>query len=546
MDYKLTPELVNKIIKEIEMEENLRRKRIAWDSDQIKNGNLKQYVEKRIQQMYPKTWKMYTVTDYSILKKIVDKKSKAYNEAPIRRVQGENAATEIYQDICKRNNLNGAMKTFDEINNQHKHALMACFMDRTQGPVASSQLYWKFYALAPYEYDVVRDNDGKVRVVVLSYPSNYVTTRGMSDQYNALIAESGNYDEGSERFYSFWTDVEHIMVRVTGSSGKKSSLKIEFMPPTPEADGTNPYGILPFVYAPLDYENNYPIPSPLPMQTVELNALMSVYLTSANMQVGVLKITRPEKQKLTISSHSLYTAIEAPQSSRPEDGPTNVEFISPQPNMAGHKEAIQTYLTTILDEQGINGSQVINGTQEFNSGLDRLLAQADTQQIIEENQNIYSKAEEEIYKVVAQQMASVGQNVLPADGFTVIYRKPKVMISDNEKLQNLKTMKELGLWADYELVQMYDPNLSIDEAKQKILDIQTSRVEMATMFTDPTKVFNGAQVSSIVEVASRVASGELERTSGVNILITSFGVNKEQAELMIPTEGSSQNGNQPG
>lgn len=490
MDYTLTPELVEKIVKEIEMEENLRRKRIAWDSDQIKNGNLKSYVERRIQQMYPKTWKMYSITDYSILKKIVDKKGRAYNEAPIRKISGDPAATEIYQEITKRNSLDQAMKAFDEVYNQHKHSLIACFMDRTAGPVASSQLYWKFFALAPYEYDVVRDQDGKVKVVVLSYPSNFITTRGKSDGYNALISENGGYDEGNERFYSFWTDSEHIMIRVTGSSSKTNRLRIEFMPPTPEADGTNPYGVLPFVYAPMDFDNNYPISSPLPAQTVELNALMSVYLTSANMQVGVLKITRPEKQKLTISSHSLYTAIEAPQSSRPEDGPTNVEFISPQPNMSGHKEAIQTYLSTILDEQGINGSQLVNGQQEFSSGLDRLLAQADTQQIIEENQMMYSKVEEMIYKIVSSQMASVGQPILPDEGFNVIYRKPKVMISDNEKLQNLKTMKELGLWPDHELIQMYDPNLSVEEAKEKLSEIQRMRAETANQFVS---ALNGNQ-----------------------------------------------------
>jgi hypothetical protein len=475
MDYTLTPELVEKIIKEIEMEQNLRRKRIAWDSDQIKNGNLKTYVEQRIKQMYPKTWKMYTTTDYSVLSKIVNKKSKAYNESPIRSVQGEQSATEIYQDIVKRNNLNQAMKTFDEFYNQHKHSLIACFMDRTEGPIASSKLYWKFFALAPYEYDVIKDKDGVPKVVILSYPSSLVSKKGKGDGYNALISEAGNYDEGDERFYSFWTDQEHVMIRVTGSNSNKGMLRIDFMPPAEGADGSNPYGVLPFVYAPMDFDSNYPIPSPLPAQTVELNALMSVYLTSANMQVGILKITRPEKQKLAISSHSLYTAIEAPQSSRPEDGPTNVEFISPQPNMAGHKEAIQTYLMTVLDEQGLNGSQALSGNQEFSSGLDRLISQADVQQIIEENQNLYSRVEQAIYNIVRTQMTSVGQPVLPDEGFGIVYRKPKIMISDNEKLQNLETMKRLGLWQDYELLQMFDPNLDEDEAKEKIQMIGESR-----------------------------------------------------------------------
>jgi hypothetical protein len=538
INYQLTNDFVMQIVKEIESEENQRRKRIAYDSEQIKTGKLKEYVEARVKQMYPKTWQMYTVTDYSVLNKIVNKKSKAYNEPPIRKVYGDEAASEIYQNIVSKYGLNQAMKELDTQFNQHKHGLIACFMDRMAGPSARPNIFWKFYSLAPYEYDVIKDDDGQVKVVVLSYPSSYSLISN-GDSYNSLIAEAGKADEVyRERFYSFWTDSEHIMVRVKGSGRSKDKLTIEFMPPTPEANGTNPYGVLPFVYVPMDYDKNYPNPSPLPMQTVEFNALMSVYLTSANMQVGVLKITRPEKQKLTISSHSLYTAIEAPQSSRPEDKPTDVQFISPQPNMTGHKEAIATYLNSILDEQGISGSQLINPNQEFSSGFDRLLSQSDVQQIIEENQQLYSKVEGKIYEIIAYQLASIGQATLPLEGFQVIYRKPKVMISDKEKLENLRTMKDLGLWPDYELVQMYDPNLSEDEAKDKLISIQQSKLEMASMFTDPSKVFNGAQVAAIVDVSSKVGTGEISAEAGVNILITSFGIPEEQARSMV-SESSS-------
>jgi hypothetical protein len=112
------------------------------------------------------------------------------------------------------------------------------------------------------------------------------------------------------------------------------------------------------------------------------------------------------------------------------------------------------------------------------------------------------------------------------------------MLSDREKLENLKLMKDLGIWSDWELVQMYDPNLSPDEARQKLMDIQTAKVEMASQFTDPSKVFNGAQVSAIVEVAGKVGIGELTAEAGANILITSFGIPEEQARGMMPPEKS--------
>jgi len=535
--YKLTPEFIKKTVQEIETEDNLIRKRVAWNSDLIKDGGLKPFVKKRIEQMYPKTHEMYSVSDYSILKRIVDKKSKAYKESPLRRVARDEAASEIYNSIVKNYNLNGAMKCMDEYYNQHKYSMIAVFMDREPGPVSKPNIFFKFYALAPYEFDVVKDSDGKVQVVILSYPSNEVSNATRKDGYNSLIAESGNNDETDRpRTYAFWTKDEHLIVTAKGKT-KGDKLTIEYSP-AKGGNGLNPYGVLPFVYIPMDFNKNYPTQSPLPAQTVELNALMSVYLTSANMQIGILKITRPESQKLNISSQSLYTAIEAPQSSRPEDKPTDVEFISPSPNMSGHKEAITTYLTTILDEQGINGNQVIGANQEFNSGFDRLLAQADVQSIIEENQEMYSKVEQSIYSIVSKQLSTVGQNTLPSEGFQIIFKKPRVMITDKEKLENIKLMKDLGLWEDAELIQQYDPNLTIDEAKAKLLNIQNAKAEFANMFTDPSKVFNGAQVQSIVEIASKVGLGELTYDAGVSILIASFGVTEEQAKDMLPKPGS--------
>jgi hypothetical protein len=80
---------------------------------------------------------------------------------------------------------------------------------------------------------------------------------------------------------------------------------------------------------------------------------------------------------------------------------------------------------------------------------------------------------------------------------------------------------------------MYDPNLSEDEAKEKLISIQQSKLEMASMFTDPSKVFNGAQVAAIVDVSSKVGTGEISAEAGVNILITSFGIPEEQARSMV-------------
>jgi hypothetical protein len=484
-DIKLDSDTIRNIIGEIETEENLIRKRRAWNSELIRTGKLRPFVEMKIKEMYPKTHSMYSVSDYSILAKVIGKKAQSYKESPIRKVANQETASDVYNKITKRYNLNQAMTALDTIYNENKYGLVAAMLDRdVQGP--TSKAFWKFYALSPYEFDVIKNDDGEVECVIISYPQRSVT--GSGDGKDARIAELGKADEKSDiRCYSFWTKTEHLIVNVSGKNKDAKNITVEI----PDGgSGANPYGILPFVYVPMDYDSNFPNPSPLPHQTVEFNALMSVYLTSANMQVGILKITRPEKQKISIASQSLYTAIEVPQSSKPEDKPSDIDFISPTPNMSGHREALTTYLTTILDEQGIASNQVITPNEQYSSGFDRLLAQADVQSLIEINQELFGRVEAKIYEIVATQMQTVlNDSTLPIgdddDSFNIVYRKPKVMLSDNEKLQNLKLMKELGIWPDYELVQMYDPNLSVDEAKNKLQEIQQSKLEMASQFTQP-------------------------------------------------------------
>jgi hypothetical protein len=540
----LDSQTIEVIVRDIEKPENITRKRRAWNSELIRTGKLRPFVEARIKEMYPKTHQMYSISDYSVLAKVVSKKAKAYKESPIRRITWKEGSSDIYNEICKRYNLNQAMNQLDIIYNEHKYGMIACMMDREVAPSSTAKSFWKFYALAPYEFDVIKNDDGEVKCVILSYPPSSVTSGSGSDGHDAKIAESGKADEGSDvRTYSLWTETEHKIIKVTSSRDSKKNI-IEHIPLNGNPNGVNPYGVLPFVYVPMDYDANFPNPSPLPLQTVEFNALMSVYLTSANMQVGILKITRPEKQKINIASQSLYTAIEVPQSSRPEDKPSDIDFISPNPNMSGHREAIVTYLTAILDEQGISGSQVIKADQSFSSGFDRLLAQADVQAIIEENQEMYSRVEDRIFNVVAKQLMNVnGDNSLMVKehegSFVITYRKPRVLLSDNEKLTNLKLMKDLSLWSDAELIQMYDPNLSYDEAKEKLVQIYNDKVEMSSMFSDPDKVFNGAQVGAIVDVATKAGSGELTFDSAVNILMTSFGIAEETAKLLVPKTGST-------
>lgn len=476
--YELTEDFIKVIISEVEMSQNIDRKKREYISEQIYDGNLWFYVKNRIKDWYPKTYENYSISDYSLLKKIVDKKAKAYREPPIRKLDTE-AETEFYQGILKEGRFNDAMKRIDKLFNQHKYCALGIFKEPSEEP--NEEAHYKFIPLAPYTFDVIKDEEGCPQVFIISYPDEFVTDGPYKDLYNPIIAEQGNQDENSY-ILSLWTEKEHKLIRVRKTKVKgESSISFELVPIDNNPDGINPWGVLPFVFIPHDIDSNYPNPSPLPGQTVEVNALNSVYLTSGNMQIGQLILKYPAGQEIQTVNQGLMSAIKLPQSTEEGAPETDADYISPSPNLDGHRTSIMTFLNMILDEQGIAVGQVVTGqADKYSSGFDRALANADVQSIIEENQDLYTRIENEVYSIIQAIESSTNMQALRSDSLQIVFKKPKMLISDTEKLSNLKQMMELGLLEDFEKFMIIDPNLTEGQAKEKAARINKSRKDLVS------------------------------------------------------------------
>jgi hypothetical protein len=527
---ELTDSFIKKTIEEIESAQNRARKRQEWTNSEIYEGNLSKYVKNRVIEMFPQTGKTYTITDYSILKKIVDKKAKAYKENPIRKLENP-TETENYNAIVDEGDLNSAMKLFDKYINQHKYA---CIMALPEYKDDSKEFEeFKFMPLAPYEFDVVKNGEGDVECLILSYPDKSIK---LGTNLNLSIAMDGDGNEECNE-YVFWTEKEHRTFRAKIKRDVTSCQVMAFEEIIISDNGVNPFGVIPAVFAPCSYSPNYPVASPLPSQTVELNALLSIYLTSGSMQIGQLVLKYPSDQQITHVTHGLMNAMKLPQSKNPDDPETSAEYLSPTPDLAGQRESIVTYMNMILDEQGINSNQVTNPNEKFNSGFDRLLSMADVQGIIEENQETYREVEQELFEIIKQISSTIlGVNYV-SSGLSIIYKKPRVLSSDSEKLDNIKKMIDLGLLEEWEKFMVADPNLTELEAKDKMNKIEQEKInKLNSLGASSQDVFNGAQVSSIVEVANQVASGVINRETGANIVSLSFSIPLESALTMMPSE----------
>lgn len=469
---KMNENKLRSILARVNNPDNVERKKNEFNSYNIYDGNLRFYVNDKLKEMYPKTWKMFQVSDYSILKKIVDKKAKAYKETPLRKLETDEE-TRLYQSIVKKYSLNECMKNLDKLYNQHKYCLAAVFYERSPNALNVIEEKFKFIPLAPYEFDVELSELGELEIVILTYPDQQVQV----DIHNknpdtTLIKEKGI----ETQVHVVWTQVDHIIVNAYRKKGE--DWKYQIAPNEKNPNNENPYGVLPFVYLPMDFSDKYPIASPLSFQTIELNAEMSTYYTSGMMQIGTLVVSYPSSQAIEAVNTGLFTGMKMPQSENPDAPPTKAEYIAPSPNLSGHRESIITHMSAILDEQGINSNQIVKPDESFASGFDRLLASADVQDIIEDNQGFYGKVEQKIYKIIQSIYRNfIKRDIFKSEEINVIYKKPKVLISDTEKLTNIEKMDELGVLLPWEKFMIIDPNLSEDDAKLKYETLEKIRRE---------------------------------------------------------------------
>lgn len=489
---------VEQIIREIEMPDNLERKRRAWRSFKVVGGEQRRFVIDRLKTLFPKSYQSMRVSDVSIAKKITNKRAKAYKQSPIRRLQNE-LQTEELNELYKRDKFNSAWKLFDWNFNQFRDALFWVNWDPEATKFRPQIIY-------PFEYDIIRDQDtGELLMVALSSPDRIVTEirdddfQDFAEQHdglNKLIAEQQDDTYAQQKQYALWTPENNVLIQrereiFTDGEGKTVKITVEYLDIPGNPGNVNILGELPFVYRSAEQSFDYPTNNPLAKQSIDFNVLWSDLLSAASLQgFGQLKIKYPASMRDAVAKiHTgLTTAIELPQSENPDDPDTDADYINPKPDLAGQRETYLTYLRQILSEHGITTSQAITGDNEkFASGFDRLIAQADVQDVISDNQDTYADAENDVYKKVVAWFTKVipGSPPFPADEeLQIIYPKPKVMISDGETLDNIKKRMDLGLTDRVEALMILDPNLTKEDAEKRIAEIDKAKADAAKKMMD--------------------------------------------------------------
>lgn len=463
--------ILRRVITDIESAQNQERKRKEFDNCQIYNGEVVHYVNKRLKEIFPETYKEFTKSGINIAKKIVDKLSVSYSEKPKRYLNGGDEETDFYNEILEKAGGNAVFQLYNDYSILHKYAAMQVFYDYD----LNDELIIKLRGLNPTQFDRVVDDFGDTKMVVLSMPTEAGQTQIDGDNRKALIQDSA--DDQELRCYDIYTDENYRRVHVRGS-GENMYFKYEIFEDNP--NDLNPIGKIPFVFFQRGDTTLTPVPSSLGQETVTINEIMSVILTGGTLNCfGNLIIKHPAGQAISDEiANSLFGFLKLPQVDGADAKPTEADYINPQSNITAFREAVAAYAISILDDYGITAGQSLKGeTESFASGLDRALAMADTSKEVSKTQQYFSKNEQELFDIISAITEQAGYYNFISESITVIYKKEKPLISESEQLENIRLKIDLGLITRAQAVRELEPNMTVDEAKEQVIEVEQDKAQ---------------------------------------------------------------------
>ena len=518
--------VVSRILSETKMSEEKDRRTQSYNAYQVYSGNQETYVLNELKKLRPKSYTGYTISNISISKIVTDKRAQSYNESPIRTIDGNEDKMEALEEIYKQADAEKEMQFLDVNYNLNKYTLMWVnyLMDE-----AGESGKWMFQTLHPYQFTLVRDKDtGELLIVGLNYPSYDITNdarngdsygprlgAGKGDGVSDLIAENQSDSSSDAEIWVFWSKDQHVKVRMEQKTEyvdgvPELKINVDYLPIEGNANNVNPLGVLPFVLVTKDTAIDYPTVNPITTQSITYNVLQSETLSAKNLHgsgVATLKYPANMQGKLDMMNHGLMSLIELPQQ---EDQPaTEFDYHTSGSQLVPMKEIDNAYLMQVFHEHGIENVKMEAGGVDAMNGISRAIAGASVQKVIQRNQQTYSKLEKKMFEIIKAWDSFLGFNQFDEDDdLQIVFPKPKVHMSDKETLETIEKMLALGLIEEWEKYIKMDPNLSEEEAKEKLERVNAEKMQKANDFMESMSANQQIPINMDQEIRPQGNDGE--------------------------------------
>ncbi len=487
-DQLLEPKFREQVILEITGSENVERKLQQLKRTEMYRDQTKKYVMERLRRQKLKEETLIQMdaraTNVSICKKVINKLARIY-VGGVERIVPSKEDRQKVDEVARLLNLNQNMKKADRYRELHKNALVMVLPER-EWEKPTYTLKAKVYA--PWQFDVIEDyqDNETPRVIVFTdfVERNQmisVTEGGAGNGRDEIIADREEDKGECHRRFIWWSEKYHF------TTDDKGAVIAELSP----KNRLNPINMIPGVSLAEDQDGNFWAKGGDDL--IEGSLLLNVMLTDMNnimyqQGYGQLVVTGKDmKKQLDVGP---TTALLLEQEHKDDPTPT-AQFISASPPVDDWMKAVEQLVALILSTNNLSPSSVAGklDASQFPSGIAMLIEQSEALGDIDDMRGFFTHAERELWRVIDSWMRLYSSNKLLAEPFkeigqingvddlTLRFIDPKPAISEKEKLENLKVRKDLGLNTELELLKLDNPELTEQEAQQKLLRLKLEKAE---------------------------------------------------------------------
>jgi hypothetical protein len=486
-----------KIIKEIEGPENHMRKNQVYVREEMYNDLTYKYVfESLKEQLSSKSIRemQYSISNINILKKVIDKLSRVYTYGVSRSLDDSNYQQSL-DTLVDKLDMNNRMKL---ANRQYRRDLNAALYARptkTQDSKEDIPVYHtELSVLPPYLYDVIESQEDRHTplVYILSsfdqranthytsldaaYRGRYRSLNVPSDGIDQVIADrKEDVGKGKHKTYIWWTAHYHF---TTDKSGEIVS----------GPDITNPIGELPFVELSARNVNNFWSEGgdDLVQGTVLINSMLS-HINNIGVVQGYGQFYAMGEKLTRQFEFGPNKALLFEYSK--EDVKPDIGFVSASPNLRALLDVVETYTALLLSTRNLSTSAVkmsLDGGLSAPSGVAMMLDKAESTEDVEDQRSIFVSADPKIISKINRMNNYFYSNNLLNEAYedclyppeleaNILFGKSSSLMTETEKVDMLSKRKDLGLNTKVELIRLDNPDLTYEEAEQKLLKLQEER-----------------------------------------------------------------------
>ena len=484
------------IIEEIKGDENQERKRSAYKRYLVFKDRSKDFVLEHLQATFDASTvseMLYSLANISICRKVIDKLARVYNAGVQRAILGSDEGTQNIEQLSKKLCVNTELKKANKFLKLQKN--LAFYIKPCPATEQNGQEKYtiKLEPMNPYLYDAVENfyDRTKPMAFILSdfdyVPTNYTTLDAATvnrtttqipnavkqgDGKDQMIADSP--DDAKHKTYIWWTDSYHF---TTNGTGEIISESIE-----------NPIKRMPFVNFALDQDGQFWAQGgdDLIDGSILINSVMThnqhVAVTQGYGQFYMMGKNLPRNIKIGPSKSLLMEYDEGEP--KPEIG-----FASSTPQLDSLRMLVESYIALLLTTNTLSTSSVSSSLQQSNSavsGVALMIDKAESMEDVEDQRQIFRDKEPEMWDIINRWINIYGDQLvddlkglqLPND-FELLLKfiDPQVVMSEQEKLQNLKIRKELGLDSMIDLLMKDNPDISKEQAEEKFKMILEEKIQ---------------------------------------------------------------------